>query len=581
MYYSLLLSFFLFTLSCGSTTKTEIIKKKLVLEEFQFVFEKNDPLSPIVDLFEKGKSIEIVTLENGWSEIASGDRKGLFLYDLEAKFSIKESPTTPTKYKDLDFTISKAGVTNFNLVKIGDKYSYSLVNANTVGVLNRLSRIEEKEIKTVSELPVANESGMQLDFDTVITKLESAGLFSYNKNIATAYPFLWGEALANTKLQNSILKLQNVYHLGESFRYEGGDFCLGTLCEYTAIAIRPREIITITEKEFVKYDKNRKKIKTSTFANIVQNLNKEESCGELYGFLYPDSNAILLTNIRPSECNNPGTNIIFLDNEFRPINKFFIKNKRLSSLLFSITGERFLSRFFDMDNSSQNKIDVVFAATGNKLSEFNLKENENSFYDSEVKKQFKFVDSKLQIKGITDNFFKEENNPIELQSLWLKDNGDDFFSTSKENELYTINIASGKIISYFKFLSNFKFIDLSSGQFALISAADSTNIWGIVDLVKKKIIHFSLNENTFSRIPTKLLKFPGDKKFILYTPYAITKGVIWSNEKGEIFKTEFFENSTAVSKMSFKGNNILQINTDSGLYILPISFLIQNSKKIL
>lgn len=580
----------LILLSCKSgISLAGIGSEAITLGNSEFVYDKDDKTSPILDIFPKGKTITVSKSgKDGWLQIGSDDKKGFWIEDRK---KAKDSQDIPKgKTPNYDFTIPKSGVSNFNLVKIDERYSFTLTNANTVEVLQRLFKLEKKNITILSDLSPITLNGSALVYEDLWKKIKDTGIFSFELN--EVRPFLWAKDL-HPNLKKSSLKIESLSNLNDTASYGEANgeeapavntnFAIGLENENSAsaLSVNGNGILSADNSDFTKYDKLRKETIKISFTKISDEA-KEETCGRFYGYVFSESEAAILINIREESCGESGTRIFLLDGNFNILKKNFYKGRRLRILQASLAGDRIFARMDEIQkDATPEKTDIVLNGKGNVLSEKVFSENQIVLYDSDLKREIRFDHSTISIRpiGSQGNTVKE-TAPIEFRNTYLLEAGEDYLAYGKNNIFYSLSLATGKTQTQFQLSDQYSFVDISKGVYSILSSKESGGTWSVVDLSKRKILYSNYKDSVFRKPPRKIRKFPRDEKFILFNPGESTKSLVFGDNAGNLYKTSLFEDAVSISNIEFKGSGLLYLDTEKGHYYIAVASLVKAGRKI-
>lgn len=584
--YILFFLIFLIILTCKSgISLTGIGSEAITLGNSEFIYEKDDITSPIIDIFPKGKTITVSKSgKEGWLQIGAEEKKGFWIEDRKKAKDSQDSARSKTP--NYDFTIQKTGSSNFNLVKIDERYSFTLTNANTVEVLQRLFKLEKKTYTIISDLPSITLNGSALTYDDLLKKIIETGIFHIEGN--EILPFLWAKDL-HSSLRKSSLKIESIANLNSAAPYGGEEapvvnpnFTLGLENEnsVSSVSVNGNGILTADAYYFTKYDKSRRETKKINYSTILEK-GGENTCGATFGYVFSDSETSILITRKEEGCIEQGTTIFLLDGNFTILKKNFYKGGRLRILQASLAGDRIFARMEEIQkDATPEKTDVVLNAKGNVLSEKVFSENQIVLYDSDLKREIRFDHSTISIRtiGSQGNTIKE-TAPIEFRNTYLLEAGEDYLAYGKNNIFYSLSLATGKTQTQFQLSEQYSFVDISRGVYTILSSKESGGTWSVVDLSKRKILYSNYKDSVFRKPPRKIRKFPRDEKFILFNPGESTKSLVFGDNTGNLYKTSLFEDSVSISNIEFKGAGLLYLDTEKGHYYIAVASLIKAGRK--
>lgn len=571
---------FLLFLSCKSGAVLIGNVQPYTLKSGLMVYESDDEASTIVDILPKGKTVPAISSKNNWIQIQSDEHKGFWLQEKqEVRVSEK---TNNTKGKAYDFTIPKTGASSFSIVKIDERYSYTLNNANTVEALQRLFLLEKKSMSLPSELAPVTMSGSSVTFSDLLDKFRKTGFFLSEPH--EIHPYLWAKDLTSD-LRKSALRqdLPSIsYRAYSSAETKPETLLPGAENENSLsyLASTDTYILSAENNEFSKYDKMRKKLKTVPFSEILKNAGEFNDCSQMIGLVFNEPSGAVLFQVQDQGCGSPGTYVLFLDDNFNFLKKIFYNGKKANFPQISLSGDRFLLRMQDITNdAAPEKTDIIFQVKGGNISEKTFPEMEPVIYDAELKREIRFNHSTIFIRPLQGGNTIKETLPMEFKNSFLLEGGEDTLVYGKNNTFYVLNISTGKIHGQFRLSASHNLVDLSGGRYALISSGDKDGVWSAVDLLQRKVLYSNYKNSVFRKVPVKIRKIPYDEKFILFNPGESTRSIVYGDSRGSLFKTSLFDESTAVYDIQFK-KGLLYVHSEKGRYFLSVANLLKEGRKI-
>jgi len=544
----------------GNDTDTEDSDQyyNIILNNDRLVYRDTNLDSPIVEILLKGENVQVKD-ENNWFKL-----KFLNGYILKTQPTPSSTGAQNIHYKKVALYIPQRGRSDFNIVKIADKYSLTLDSANGVKVLERIEKLEKKDFDIPARLPPLTFYDSSIGFFDLMREFQKQGII-YEKSNNMILPYFWPHQLTKAFKANTL--------------------ALETTSILDKISIANNQYLYIKSDTIFKLNRTRKIINKIPLDEQLAEIREDNPCGRISIFTHVYSPVIIIAvGSRESCSDNPHSTLYFLNGNATVLHKYQEKNKKIKEIYYSEDGQKLFVRFIDFKyEASPQQVCMIFSNTGKITFRKETRLQDVVIYDRSLENQFKFDYKKLVIQPIVDtDVLIEKETQIQEPSKWFFNAGENTLLVSRGNQLYVFGANTSTIYPSFELPTTYRFLSTSSGRYCLLikHAEKGKARWFVIDLANHRICTRYYVGEIFSQYPKKLIAFAKNSNYFLIDDKNPTTYLVYGDDSGNLSRTELFDRPHMIKEINFKQGSLVQIITEDKTYYVPITDIIRNSRSI-
>ncbi len=547
--------------------EVKVINEKISLRLVQpcFVFKEQNTNSPVIDIYAKGRTVEVYSSTNDW----------LYLFQERAyinKTLLSNQASLPLhQYDKYVFSIPKKGSSDFKVMKIAGKYTVNLKNANTKKVLERIAVLEKKEFNIASELAPITFEGSLMSYSSLLNEIKLLVNYEFNDYNQTFLPLLWPAGLSPNLSATSIELNLGQMPDQKQYLYNEMDYTSQIFYDY-------KNFLLITEDQVILLDKTRGIKKQSELSSL------DEISKHSYSPLCTVShfNSPVIVSVLPYTIDSEsGVDVVFLDKYFKLIRSHRFAYKTLTRINFSAEGDRILLLLKDNESDSITVTDyIVFDRYGRIQDKKEFSMQKTVFYNKSFSKRISYDHNQILIWDLESKLENVLTAPWDMRNTWLKTSSEKLGVVAMNNQLLSFDLDKASINTLFNLSDSYHFVSISE-NFVFLSSRSSSGTWSVIDLNSGRICLTMYKGDLFSSQPSRIISFPANDRFFMLDEGKPTRYLVFSDINGVISKVQIFEETRNMRSINFISTDILKIVTDDAkIYYLSIGDIISKAKKI-